>query len=121
MEHSNLGPWLISFCVSPVTPPPVDMGWNVGDHHLPEGPAREVVSGPPAAARSRAGAHGLGLRGEEEESLALFEGKEGQVGKMTLLGRRSLEMATWQRLPGGHEGASTPTSFASSLLLRPLS
>ncbi|XP_010836116.1 PREDICTED: SH3 and multiple ankyrin repeat domains protein 2 [Bison bison bison] len=32
-------------------------------------------------------------RGEEEESLALFERKEGQVGKMTLLGRRSLEVA----------------------------
>ena len=29
----------------------------------------------------------------EEESLALFEGKEGQVGKMTLLGHRSREMA----------------------------
>ena len=33
-------------------------------------------------------------RGEEEASLALFEGKAGQVGKMTLLGHRSLEAAS---------------------------
>lgn len=80
-----------------------------------------MASGPPAA-RSRAGAHGWGLRGEEEESLALFEGKEGQVGKMTLLGHRSLEMAPRGSVfLGDMRVPPTPTSFASSLLLRPLS
>ena len=75
----------------PSPPTPVDMGWNDGDHHLPEDPLEKWSPGRLQLA-VRLEPTGGGLRGEEE-SLALFEGKEGQVGKMTLLGHRSLEMA----------------------------
>ena len=61
-------------------------------------------------------------RGEEEASLALFEGKAGQVGKMTLLGHRSLEAAACGSVfLGDMRVASASTLFAFSPLLQPLS
>ena len=73
MAHS--GPWLVSFCVSPV-----DLGWNDRDHHLPEDPLEKWSLG---HLRLAVGLERTGgaARGEEEESLALFERKEGQVAR----------------------------------------
>ena len=91
MAHS--GPSFPSVCpLSPRPPTPVDMGWNDGDHHLPEDPLEKRSLG---HLWLTVGLEHMGgaARGEEEESLAFFERKEGQVGKMTLLGCRSLEVA----------------------------
>lgn len=64
----------------PTPPTPVDMGWNDGDHHLPEDPLEKWSLG---HLRLAVGLERTGgaARGEEEESLALFERKEGQVAR----------------------------------------
>lgn len=69
-----------SVCPPSLPPTPVDMGWNDGDHHLPEDPLEKWSLG---HLRLAVGLERTGgaARGEEEESLALFERKEGQVAR----------------------------------------
>ena len=68
------------------------MGWDDGDHHLPEDPLEKWSLGCPRLTVRLELTDGA-AREEEEANLALFEGKAEQVGKMTLLGCRSLEAA----------------------------
>ena len=97
------------------------MGWDDGDHHLPEDPLEKWSLGCPRLTVGLELTDGA-ARGEEEVNLALFEGKAGQVGKMNLLGCRSLEAAACGSVfLGDMRVASASMLFAFSLLLQLLS
>lgn len=54
------------------------MGWDDGDHHLPEDPLEKWSLGHPRLTVGLESTDGV-AKGEEEASLALFGGKAGQA------------------------------------------